>query len=875
MIRAVRAECPSCKHALQIPSDWVGQVMRCKHCRQSFFSRQKLAPIFAPHATFAAGTNGKDEGSELPAFRLQDEQPQSPPPTLSPRGRGQNEGLEPAIAVAPVVAATAPPAAQPVPASQAITAQPPQPMPLNQPTATPIAPVSPYGYGPYGFQPYNPNFDFDGSHEPAPAAPLQQAGQPGVAVPAADPATPPAAGSKPKVANHWWKPAALGGVAFFIMVGILIASGGNLAGLFTPKKKGADVGTLQAKSTTPDESPPKTKTPTPKKNVDNASGKTSSPPPKAKSDTPAVEFPKIDLPKKGGTLEPKNEPKTTPKNMPDPSPEAGPDPNALFPRRALLISVNNYLFANSLHYGYPRQPPDPYPGSSINVLDYQLQLRPFKIPGTQITRLSDGVYSPEAVPPPDPTKPNIQYGMKPHSTLKSVLETTIVDFVINSRVQDRIILFFAGHAIDIDNESYLVPLEGDLENAKSLIPLSWVYDQLAKCKARQKLLILDVCRFPPARGLELPTGGPMGEVLDTKLQNPPTGVQVWSACTKDQLSYEFEKGSLFLQALCACLQERVAGIQKQSDNLPVEELVVRVNQYMKRQLDPQKLVQTSRLTGMAPADGAPFDPSVPLPDKIVLRRPLLPSGGAVAGAALVGGILDEIKTIPPVRAINRSAQKTMLEEEYLPPFPAAAVDPFKTDMTLGAVQKAVSADPTRFPLRAAVLNAVKALNDNANFVMKETLTNPGGPISPKIKEGFLKSQEDPGIALFELERALKMLEDAGQERDKEPSKRWQAHYDYTLARLLARTVYTYEYNFMLAQVRSDSLPPLEPAVHNGWRIGSREKPQIREDKVRNYTRTIRSLWTKIREEYPNTPWEILARRESLIALGLEWRPSRD
>ena len=42
-----------------------------------------------------------------------------------------------------------------------------------------------------------------------------------------------------------------------------------------------------------------------------------------------------------------------------------------------------------------------------------------------------------------------------------------------------------------------------------MIPLKWVYEQMAKCKARQKVLVLDVNRLNPGHGLERPNGGPM------------------------------------------------------------------------------------------------------------------------------------------------------------------------------------------------------------------------------------------------------------------------------------------------------------------------------------------------------------------------------
>jgi hypothetical protein len=534
-----------------------------------------------------------------------------------------------------------------------------------------------------------------------------------------------------------------------------------------------------------------------------------------------------------------------------------------FPRRALLINVNNYLFANTLHYGSPRH--EKYPGSSTAALADQMNRRPLNVPATEIFELSDGAKNPQP-------------------TLKAVIESTITEFLDTAREQDRIVLLFAGHAVDIEKEAYLVPLDGDMSDAKTLIPLQWLYDKVAKCPAWQKLLIFDVCRYPPARGNERPGSGEMGEILDAKLQKPPDKVQVWCSCVKGQKAIEFEAGSVFLQALCAALQEGLTGIQKESDSLPIAPLADKVNQKMKELLTPEKLEQTARLSGTAPEGSGPYDPAEPLAEEVVIQ-PLRQQGKDAASQAFVRGVLDEINKIPPVRAMLPGQGENLLKLAYLPPFPKSLESYSADGPTFSDLYRLSEQDKqgeeklvqlrAEHPLRVAVVEAMRALKENSKFVMKETLTNPGGPITPQIKAAFLKDQREPGVAIFELEAALDKLKGADKERDKETSKRWLADYDYTLARVMARLVYTYEYNFILAQVRSDSLPELNPQIHNGWRIGSREGVQIKEKSVKDMTKAISRTWKRIMTEYPGTPWALMARRESMTALGLEWRASRD
>jgi hypothetical protein len=525
----------------------------------------------------------------------------------------------------------------------------------------------------------------------------------------------------------------------------------------------------------------------------------------------------------------------------------------VFPRRALLISVSNYLLFNPLHYGNPRDlPPGKYPGSSTGVLVDTMNRRPLNIPGTQITELSDAGKNAFAIP-----------GV---STTKAVIENTIGEFVDTARAQDRIIVLFTGHGMEIGKEAYLVPVEGNRDDPQTLIPLSWIYDRLAVCKARQKLLILDVFRYPPARGEELPGTDAMTDDFDAKLRNPPAGVQVWASCIKGQQSIELEGGSVFLQVLCKVLQDGIAGIASPADALPLDRLVPKVNGRLVEILAPQKLAQQTRLSGTHIEEGgAAYNAAEPLPPRLVLKA-VAPAGKKVAGLAMVKNIVDEINRLPPVRASQKQVQAASL-----PAFSAGALEEYNADYKSWPELLAMAQDKDRYPLRAAVLQAIKVLRDSEKIKMKETF---GGPITPQVKKQFAATQQEPGIMIFQMETALAELKTAGQKRAQETSRRWLANYDYALARLQSRLVYLYEYNNILAQVRGDSLPPLEP-IHTGWRVGSQKKVQISEPKVKEMVKNISKTWKRIAEENPGTPWAVLATRENMTALGLVWRPSRD
>lgn len=535
----------------------------------------------------------------------------------------------------------------------------------------------------------------------------------------------------------------------------------------------------------------------------------------------------------------------------------------LLPRRALLISVDNYLYLNSVHYGSARS--ERYPGSSPSALAATFPNPPLRIPATQVFELSDG-------------------GRVPHPTELSVIKNAIQDFLDTSRAQDRIVILFAGHGTEIDKEAYLIPISGRKEDAETLLPLSWVYDQMAKCKARQKMLVLDLFRFPPALGFELPGAGvteegEMGEVFDTALQKPPDGVQVWSSCIKEQRSIEFEGGSVFLQALNQTLQKGPAmtGFIEGNTPLPFNQAFVdKVNEHIKGEIGAQKLVQTSRLTGSAPADGAVYDPNEPLAQLVKLKQPVAP-GGEAASYAEINNILDEIKMVPPTRR-TRAGDDRLLQAVNLPPFPAKVLATYKPDdyKFIGELRKRYNDDPKKLdqqhPVRKVVLDAVEVLNKSDKINMRDSLL---GPIDAKKKTAFLAEQSEPGVMLFELERALSDMKRVGEEdMEKETAKRWRANFDYTQARLKARIVYIYEYSYLLGQIRLDALPPLEGGA-DGWRVGSRKKIQVTEPIAKKYAKEVASAWRDLQKNHPDTPWAVMAYRESLVTLGLEWRLKKE
>lgn len=554
--------------------------------------------------------------------------------------------------------------------------------------------------------------------------------------------------------------------------------------------------------------------------------------------------------------------KSAPAPTPPESKAVTPEPPAAaMPRRLLAVSVNQYLFANPTLYGSTRN----------NVGTWlELVADKWRIPRDQVFLLTDAANNRGATPP-----------------IKPIVEATIESYLATSRPQDRVVLLWAGHTAVADGKAYLVPLDGELTNKDTLIPFDWLYDRLKSCKARQKLLIVDTSRYDPGRGTERPAPGPLDPAIAAVLAAPPPGVQVWSACSAKEQSYEYHyaaldgfdiEGSSFLNAFRHAFLQKGVPSTDPAAPIPVDELAERVKELVSRFANGlEKQPQTPFVAGAVPADGPPPDPQEPPAPRAMIPKPSSFARGGLADPALVKAIFDEVRC-PPIRATSGDAGPVG-DLETIFPFSADALKDYAADY--GTVQDLL-ADPGKYPLRAGVLKAVEVLerHSRGDVLVGASRKQVGllreefaGPTSEDVKKSIAREQQEGPAAMFlELEDLVKSLEKLKPLRDAETSRRWQAHYDYVLAMSKARFAYVNEYNFLLGKIRKDELPAIDPKLHKGWRLASVEKMSSPRD-VKDQADDARKLFNKLIKEHPGTPWEVLARRDRLTALGLAWQPA--
>jgi hypothetical protein len=522
-----------------------------------------------------------------------------------------------------------------------------------------------------------------------------------------------------------------------------------------------------------------------------------------------------------------------------------------------VISIHNYLYANPIHDGA---------GSARTTAGLLDALnKGLHIPMTQMAHLSDAAARGQARPP-----------------LKSVIEQSVTNFLDTCRPQDRILVFFVGHSAEVGGQVYLAPIEGELDNPATLIPLRWFYDRMEHCKARQKVLVLDVNRYSPTLGLERPASGPMGEQLDRAVKNPPAGVEVWAACSLKQFSYETDERPMgvFLDQLEVVLapgpdEKGYEGkIQNPDDLLPLAPLTDLINAGVKDELAQRKLAQTARVTGTLPEDGAAYDRNeTPSPAPELAR---VPNQGSAT--RLIQEVRAEIST-PPIRV---SADEAASNFDVLPPFDPAALkkydDEGKPDDKLRkAVRRArvilwaVSSSGEPAELSGEVKKVRQELGVNLSILRDGFRAPAAGDAELKFKQRVFENERQVSDILMRLEEALDDLKEAGSARKKAP-RRWQANYDVMLARLEEQVAYLYEYQSLLGQMRKE-FPPRDPNIQFGWRLAAR--PELQGDtKGKKLVKAARKVLDQVIKENPGTPWEVLAKRQKLTALGLEWQPTR-
>jgi hypothetical protein len=173
------------------------------------------------------------------------------------------------------------------------------------------------------------------------------------------------------------------------------------------------------------------------------------------------------------------------------------------------------------------------------------------------------------------------------------------------------------------------------------------------------------------------------------------------------------------------------------------------------------------------------------------------------------------------------------------------------------------------PLRQAVLEAAQLTQQQ--LPGQPTLRFPSAD-GPEFKEAMAKAQEVAARTAYTVDAALEPVMRVAKLRDHETSRRWQAHFDLVLGRLLAMKIRCYEYNWACAKMKKD-MPKFQKPESNGWRLVPDDEIHY-SDKAAAAAQEARALLKRVVDEHPGTPWALLAQRELKDSFGFKWVEAR-
>jgi len=243
-------------------------------------------------------------------------------------------------------------------------------------------------------------------------------------------------------------------------------------------------------------------------------------------------------------------------------------------------------------------------------------------------------------------------------------------------------------------------------------------------------------------------------------------------------------------------------------------------------------------------------PDQPPPLKITLdAEPIFKDG--VADRAALTALLDLALRIPPVKPADQ------LSLEALPPYQKLAL-------------AAYGSDDKDNQLRKTIKEAVDLLVKHNNAFQERF---PALPMDAQkantFKNQVEQQQKNLALVYAALDAKHEELRALQEDRDRE-TKCWQANYDYVMARLGFRLAQFLEYQVMLGQIRKEELPELDKQKHTGYRLAA--KIMLTDRDGEKIATGAKKLLKTIAEEHKGTPWELLAKRDIMTALGLEWQP---
>jgi hypothetical protein len=225
---------------------------------------------------------------------------------------------------------------------------------------------------------------------------------------------------------------------------------------------------------------------------------------------------------------------------------------------------------------------------------------------------------------------------------------------------------------------------------------------------------------------------------------------------------------------------------------------------------------------------------------------------------------EELKTlialplrVPAVRPSPLAEINVGLPDGPLPPYYRALLALYVDDNQDTPVREAVRAG----------INALKQCDKELRIQTRFEL--PAAAKKAEWQARLTEHQKEVAWHIALLERASDDLKDLEEKRQRE-SKRWQACGSYVRASLLARQAFLMNYSGMLAKLRRDEVPTIDPKDFQGWQLTINHQINDRDAFV--VWQEGRKWLQRLAKEHRATPWELIAGQRENVALGLDWAP---
>ncbi len=147
-----------------------------------------------------------------------------------------------------------------------------------------------------------------------------------------------------------------------------------------------------------------------------------------------------------------------------------------------------------------------------------------------------------------------------------------------------------------------------------------------------------------------------------------------------------------------------------------------------------------------------------------------------------------------------------------------------------------------------------------NFPFRRNFSVFGPEMAQQAVEEYPKVEEKLKI-LGGIEQRLKALKKA---RDREPEKRWQAHYDLMLAQVVAYQIQAYEFMACLKEMVAKPPTPSRmpsPEMFVEWHLDHSRDPKAPKSQTEKKYAEATKLLKQVIADHPKTPWADLAQDE--------------